>query len=258
MTKVVILAGGFGTRLHNETRFRPKPMVEIGEYPILWHIMNIYSKFGFNEFIVALGYKAEVIKHYFWHYYSLHHDFSVQLNNGHIDIHSKSKRDWIVHLIDTGLHTETGGRIKRLAPWIGNETFMMTYGDGLADIDIQELMKFHLSHRKLVTTTVVHPPARFGSVAVREGVVTHFAERSHINDGLINGGFFVIEPEALDYIEGDTTSWEGASLKTLAQQGHLMAYQHHGFWQCMDTAQEQHLLNEMWREKQAPWKVWEE
>lgn len=260
MTKVVILAGGFGTRFHDETRFKPKPMIEIGGHPILWHVMNLYYSFGFNEFVLALGYKPEVIKRYFLDYYRLHNDFSVQLINGQIDVHHSHRKenDWVVHLIDTGLHTETGGRLKRLAHWIENETFMVTYADGLANINIQALMDFHVRHQRLVTMTSVRPPARFGSIALRDNQVSHFDERSGASEGFINGGFFVVEPAALEYIEGDSTPWEGAPLKRLAEQGQLMAYQHHGFWQCMDTLQEWSLLENMWKQRQAPWKIWQE
>ena len=255
--KVVILAGGLGTRLAEETGVKPKPMVEIGGQPILWHIMNIYAASGYKEFIFALGYKGEVIKNFFLNYYYLRNSFSIHLENGHVDVHGGVRENWLVHLIDTGLHTETGGRIKRLTPWIGNETFMMTYGDGVASINIRELVAFHQRHRKLATVTAVRPPARFGGLSFDEDLVTGFVEKPQIGEGWINGGFFVLEPGVLDYIEGDDTIFERDPLERLAQDGQLVAYRHDDFWQCMDTLRDVRLLESLWQERNAPWKTWE-
>jgi glucose-1-phosphate cytidylyltransferase len=256
--KVIILAGGLGTRLSEETAIKPKPMVEIGGRPILWHIMNIYAAYGFREFIIALGYKGEIIKNYFLNYYHLRNDFSVHLQNGQIEVHDGAHEDWIVHLIDTGLHTETGGRIKRLAPWIGSETFMVTYGDGVANIDIRALVEFHRQHGKLGTITAVRPPARFGSLSFEGDFVARFLEKSQTSEGWINGGFFVLEPDVLDYIENDSIIFEREPLERLAENGQLVAYRHDDFWQCMDTLRDVRLLESLWESGDAPWKVWEE
>ena len=255
--KVVILAGGFGSRLQEETTVKPKPMVEIGEHPILWHIMNIYAAHGHKEFIVALGYKGGVIKNYFLNYYYLHNNFSIHLGNGRVDVYDSGREDWVVHLIDTGLNTETGGRIKRLAPWIGNETFMMTYGDGVANINIRDLVMFHRKHGKLATVTAVRPPARFGGLSFDGDLVDRFVEKPQIGEGWINGGFFVLEPGVLDYIEGDDIIFEREPLERLAQDGQLVAYRHDDFWQCMDTLRDVRLLESLWQNGSAPWKVWE-
>jgi len=255
--KVVILAGGFGTRLQEETTVNPKPMVEIGGKPILCHIMNIYAAYGYKEFIVALGYKGEAIKNYFLNYYYLRNSFSIHLGNGRVDVHDAGREDWVVHLIDTGLRTETGGRIRQVAPWIGNETFMMTYGDGVANINIQELVAFHRKHGKLATVTAVRPPGRFGGLTLDENLVATFAEKPQIGEGWINGGFFVLEPGVLDYIEGDDTLFERDPLERLAQDGQLVAYRHDDFWQSMDTLRDVRLLEALWAEGRALWKVWE-
>ncbi len=254
--KVVILAGGFGTRLSEETEIRPKPMVEIGRQPILWHIMKNYAAYGYKEFIIALGYKAEIIKDYFLKYYYLRNIFSIRLSNGNVDVHEGEREDWLVHLIDTGFETQTGGRIKRLASWIGNETFMMTYGDGVANINIQDLVAFHRRHGKLATVTAVRPPARFGGLSFEGNLVAKFVEKPQIGEGWINGGFFVLEPKVIDYIEGDETPWEREPLERLAEDGQLVAYCHDGFWQCMDTLRDVRLLNSLWESGKAPWKVW--
>ena len=254
--KVIILAGGFGTRLQEETTVRPKPMVEIGGQPILWHIMKIYATCGYKEFLVALGYKGEVIKNYFLNYYYLRNNLSIRLNNGQVDVPGGDREDWTVHLIDTGLHTQPGGRVKRLAPWVGNETFMMTYGDGVANIDINKLVAFHRSHGKLATVTAVRPPARFGSLSFDGDLVSKFVEKPQIGEGWINGGFFVLEPDVLDYIEGDDTIFEREPLERLAQDGQLAAYRHDDFWQCMDTLRDVRLLESLWQDGRAPWKVW--
>lgn len=255
--KTIILAGGFGTRLAEETEVKPKPMVEIGGQPILWHIMNIYSFYGFQEFLVALGYKGHIIKHYFMNYYCLRNDISVQLARGQVQVHDGERENWIVHLVDTGVHAQTGGRLKRLKSWIGHERFMMTYGDGVADVNISELMGFHRSHGKLATITAVSPAARFGGLTFDGNVVTRFAEKPRIGEGWINGGFFVLEPEVLDYIESDDTAFERGPLERLAEDGQLMAYHHRGFWQCMDTLRDVRMLEQIWQSGEVPWKVWE-
>ncbi len=255
--KVIILAGGLGTRLSEETALKPKPMVEIGGRPILWHIMHIYAAYGFNEFILALGYKSEVIKEYFLNYQALSRDISVNLGNGEVTVHQQVSEDWLIHLIDTGSRTETGGRLKRLAKYVGNETFMMTYGDGVADININNLVAFHRRHGKLVTVTAVRPPARFGNLDFDGSLVSHFAEKPQVGEGWINGGFFVIEPEALDCIEGDGSAWEGTPMERIVSEQQLVAFRHGGFWQCMDTLRDMRFLESLWQEGKAPWKVWD-
>lgn len=254
--KTVILAGGLGTRLSEETALKPKPMVEIGGQPILWHIMKIYATYGYKEFVVALGYKGEVIKDYFLNYYYRHHDLSIHLAGGGVDVHERDRDDWLVHLVDTGVVTQTGGRIKRLATWIGGETFMLTYGDGVANVNLPELVAFHKRHGRLATVTAVRPPARFGGLTFNGDQVTRFVEKPQIGEGWINGGFFVLEPEVLDYIQGDETLWEREPLERLAQDGQLMAYRHEGFWQGMDTLRDVRLVEGLWQEGRAPWKVW--
>ncbi len=254
--KTIILAGGFGTRLAEETEVKPKPMVEIGGRPILWHIMRIYAAYKYNEFVIALGYKGEVIKSYFLNYYYLRNDLSIHLASGRIQMHDGDPEDWIVHLVDTGLRTETGGRVKRLGQWVGQDTFMMTYGDGVADIDIRELVAFHRRHGRLATVTAVRPPARFGGLSFEGDVVTRFVEKPRIGEGWINGGFFVLEPGVLDYIGGDESSFEHGTLERLAEDGQLVAYRHEGFWHCMDTLRDVRLLNSLWESGTAPWKIW--
>lgn len=233
--KTVILAGGQGTRLAEETDRKPKPMVEIGGQPILWHIMNIYAAGGMKEFIIALGYKGEEIKNYF---------------------SNSARKDWMVHFADTGLKTETGGRLKRLKNLIGNETFMVTYGDGVANIDIRELLAFHRQHRKLATITAVRPPARFGSLELNGHTVSKYLEKPQTGEGWINGGFFVLEPKVLDYIAGDETLFEREPLERLAEDNQLAAYRHDNFWQCMDTLRDVRLLESLWKKGEAPWKLW--
>lgn len=255
--KIVILAGGMGTRLQDETAQKPKPMVEIGGHPILYHIMNIYASQGFKEFIIALGYKAEVIKNYFLNFYEMQNDFVIDLNKNDITLQAKKNLDWKIHLVDTGNESQTGGRIKRLAPILKNEPFMMTYGDGVADIDLNALLNFHQSHDKLVTVTAVHPPARFGGLVLDGSTVVKFAEKLQVGDGWINGGFFVIEPGALNYIENDYTVWEKSPMETLVRDRQIAAYLHEGFWQCMDTPRDMRLLEILWSEGQAPWKLWD-
>ena len=255
--KVVILAGGLGTRLAEETGIRPKPMVEIGNRPMLWHIMKLYATQGFNDFVVALGYRGEMIKDYFVHYRFWANNLTVSLGSGEICVHDGGCEDWTVHLLDTGANTETGGRTKRAARFVGNETFMVTYGDGVADIDLQELVAFHHSHGKLATVTAVRPPGRFGALEIEGDRVSSFAEKPQVREGRINGGFFVFEPEVAGYIQGDETPLEREPLERLASQGQLMAYCHDRFWQCMDTMRDVRLLNDLWEEGKSPWKVWE-
>ena len=252
--KVAILAGGVGSRLSEETEVKPKPMVEIGGKPILWHIMKIYADFGYNEFAIALGYRGEVIKKYLVDYCSLNSNLAVNLRTGTVQRSEDGDApDWRVDLIDTGIGTETGGRVKRLQPVIGNETFMLTWGDGVADIDIDALLRFHRSHGKLATLTAVRPPARFGHLDLDGDQVGEFSEKPQTSEGWINGAFFVLEPEVFDYIEGDATSFERGPLTRLARDGQLMAYRHDSFWQCMDTLRDRKLLEELWAGGNAPW-----
>jgi glucose-1-phosphate cytidylyltransferase len=255
--KTVLLAGGLGTRLSEETYLKPKPMVEIGGRPILWHIMKLYSAFGFDEFLVALGYKGEVIKDYFLNFYALNNDLTVDLRSGRSTMYETQTLNWKVHLIETGFHTMTGGRIKRLQKWVGDERFMLTYGDGLADVDIRKIVAFHTSHGRLATVTAVRPPARFGGLNIRNDQVTSFIEKPQTGEGWINGGFFVLEPGIFDYIaEGDQAIWERAPLERLAADGQLMAYCHSGFFQPMDTLREKAQLEDLWASGKAPWKMW--
>ncbi|MGQ0569468.1 MAG: glucose-1-phosphate cytidylyltransferase [Armatimonadota bacterium] len=254
--KVVILAGGFGSRLQEETVVRPKPMVEIGGRPILWHIMKHYAHHGFNEFLIALGYKGEMIKRYFMDYYALGGSMTVRLSDGRVDVHNQGGEDWVVHLIDTGLDTSTGGRVKRLAPWFPGQTLMLTYGDGVCDVDLVKLLQFHRSHGRLATIVAVRPPARFGGVIFRGDVVEQFTEKPQIGEGWINGGYMILEPQVLDYIGDDRTSLEQDVLERLAGEGRLVAYRHEGFWQCMDTQRDLRLLEGLWQSGGPPWKIW--
>jgi glucose-1-phosphate cytidylyltransferase len=256
--KVAILAGGLGTRLSEETEAKPKPMVEIGGRPILWHIMMIYSHYGINDFTIALGYKGEVIKRYIADYCSLNSNLTVNMRKGEVTRNDGYIPDWTVDLVDTGFYSNTGGRIKRLAPYIGKETFMLTWGDGVADIDLHKLLEFHRSHGKLATLTAVHPPARFGHLELDSDQITEFSEKPQTREGWINGAFFVLEPEVFDYIDGDNTQWEKEPLERLAKEGQLMAYRHSSFWQCMDTLRDKRLLENLWQSGKAPWKIWEE
>jgi len=251
--KTIVLSGGLGTRLQEETVLRPKPMVEIGGRPMLWHVMGCYARHGFREFVVALGYKGEVIKHYFLNYYHLRASLTVDLGKGEVQVHDGEREDWRVHLVDTGTDTQTGGRLKRLAPWVSDGTFMLTYGDGVADVDVKKLVAFHKSHGKLATITAVRPPGRFGALGFDGDLVTHFAEKPQTGEGWINGGFFVLEPKVLDYIGGDATLWEKEPLEQLAKEGQLAAFHHEGFWQCMDTLRDVRLLEELWSSGRAPW-----
>jgi len=254
--KVAILAGGLGTRLSEETTIKPKPMVEIGGKPMLWHIMKIYASYGFKEFVVALGYKGEVIKDYFLNYHYRSRNLTVQLKTGEISTHSESGEDWIIHLLDTGIETQTGGRIKRIAKFIGNEPFMLTYGDGVSNVNITRLLDFHNSHGKLATLTAVRPPARFGQMLFENDYVRQFEEKPQIGEGWINGGFFILNASIADYIDGDQTIWEREPLERLSADGQLMAYRHDEFWHCMDTLRDVNHLEKMWQEGTALWKTW--
>ncbi|HET7128650.1 MAG TPA: glucose-1-phosphate cytidylyltransferase [Gaiellaceae bacterium] len=256
--KVAILAGGTGSRLSEETVAKPKPMVEIGGRPILWHIMKYYSHWGFDDFLIALGYRGEYIKRYFVDYLSLASDLTVSLRDGDVTQHQNGSgmEDWTIRLCDTGLNSETGGRIKRLQPYLQDGTFMLTWGDGVSTVNLDELLAFHRSHGKLATLTAVRPPARFGHLELDDDRITEFSEKPQTGEGWINGAFFVLEPEVFDYIEGDTTRFEREPLEGLAADKQLMAYRHYGFWQCMDTLREKMLLDELWGTGEAPWKLW--
>jgi glucose-1-phosphate cytidylyltransferase len=253
--KVIVLAGGLGTRLAEYTEVMPKPMVTVGGHPILWHILNTYARFGHTDFFLALGYKAELVKEFFFHFYSLKSDFTVDLATGGITYHNSPARvNWRVTLADTGLNTMTGGRVKRMRHHIGNETCLLTYGDGVADIDINALLKFHRSHGKMVTVTAVHPVARFGEIALEGDRVSSFQEKPQTGQGWINGGYFVFEPAFFDLIEGDMTILEREPLERATAMGELMAYRHNGFWACMDTKRDRDMLEEMWNSGKAPWR----
>jgi glucose-1-phosphate cytidylyltransferase len=252
--KVIILAGGFGTRLSEYTQSIPKPMVTIGGKPILWHIMKTYAKYGHTDFHLALGYKAEMIKDYFLNYRSLNSDFTIDLGSGNLSVHQNDNVNWKVTLVDTGLNSMTGGRVKRMKSLISNETFLLTYGDGLADIDIAALVDFHYSHGKMVTVSAVHPGARFGELDMSGNVVTSFKEKPQTTQGWINGGYFVVNSEFFNLIEGDHTILEKDPLERVADMGELMAYQHNGFWQCMDTKRDRDSLEGLWQADNAPWK----
>ena len=251
--KVVILAGGLGTRLQEETIVKPKPMVEIGGRPILWHIMNTYSSFGFKEFVIALGYKSEYIKDYFLRYQYHSQDLTIDLKTGTVEKHGTSENDWKVHLVQTGNETQTGGRIKRLKHIVGKSSFMLTYGDGVSDVNIEQLLEFHKQQKRIATLTAVRPEARFGGISFDNGSVKSFVEKPQIGEGWINGGFFVLEPQIFDYIDGDSTYFEREPMENLVKQGQLSAYKHQGFWQCMDTVRDMNLLNSLWEEGNAPW-----
>jgi|TARA_B110000238_G_C16057120_1_gene408754 glucose-1-phosphate cytidylyltransferase len=252
--KVLILAGGLGTRLSEYTESIPKPMVMVGGKPILWHIMKTYAKFDLKNFYIALGYKSKVIKEYFLNYRTLNSDFTVDLFNGSIETHQQDTVDWKVNLVDTGLNSMTGGRVKRMQNLIGDETFLLTYGDAVADINISELIKFHKNHGKMVTVTAVRPEARFGELGIENNAVTSFKEKPQTTKGWINGGYFVVEPEFFKFIENDGTILEKTPLEKVAQMGELMSYQHEGFWQCMDTKRDKELLEGLWEANNAPWK----
>lgn len=257
--KVVILAGGFGTRISEESQFRPKPMVDLGGMPILWHIMKLYSHHGFNEFIICAGYKQHVIKEYFADYFLHTSDITYDFTSGknEMTVHRSSSEPWKVTVVDTGLNTMTGGRVRRVKDYIGNEPFMLTYGDGVSDVDISALVSYHKAHGKLVTITACNVGQRFGILDIEEnGAVSSFREKTQGDGNMINGGFMVCQPEFIDYIEGDGTMLEKSPLEAVAQLGQLMAYKHEGFWQCVDTVREKEMLEKMWASGQAPWKVW--
>jgi glucose-1-phosphate cytidylyltransferase len=256
--KVLILAGGFGSRLSEETDIRPKPMVEIGGKPILWHIMKHYSFYGFNEFVILLGYKGYYIKEYFANYFLHQSDVTIDLSKNKIQVHNNASEPWKVTLLDTGLHTMTGGRVKRAKDFINNETFMLTYGDGVSDINLHQLLTFHKQHGKAITMTSVQPEGRFGALETdANNRVLSFMEKPKGDGSWINGGFFVCEPKVLDYIEADETIFERDPLENLAKDGELFTYRHHGFWKCMDTLRDKNQLNELWNSNQAKWKIWE-
>jgi len=254
--KVAILAGGVGSRLAEETEVKPKPMVEIGGNPILWHIMKYYAHYGFNDFAIALGYKGEYIKRYMIDYSPLVSNLTVSTCSGAVKVHDGEKDDWEVELVDTGQGTATGGRIKRLAPYMGDKTFMLTWGDGVSNVDLHQLLAFHQSHGRLATVTAVRPPARFGRLELEGDDVVEFSEKPQLGEGWINGAFFVLEPGVFDYIDGDDTQWEREPLERLAKDKQLKAYKHTEFWQCMDTLRDKKVLENLWEKGCAPWKVW--
>ena len=257
MMKVVILAGGFGTRISEESHLKPKPMIEIGERPILWHIMKEYSHYGFNEFIICLGYKQHLVKEFFSDYFLHTSDITFDLANNKMIVHNNFSEPWKVTLVDTGLNTMTGGRVKRIKDYVGNETFMLTYGDGVANIDIRALAEFHKKHGKIATITTVNIGQRFGVIDINEeGQIESFREKNDEDGSMINGGYMVMNPEVFDYIEGDQTVFEKEPLENMARDGQLMAYYHKGFWKCMDTQRDKKSLEEMWQSNCAPWKVW--
>lgn len=253
---MAILAGGLGTRLAEETEIRPKPMVEIGGHPIMWHIMRHFDHYGFQEFVIALGYKGDFIRRFFTDYHANASNLKIDLARGITQPHGAGPAEqWIIELIETGFHTNTGGRIKRLAPYLGNETFLLTWGDGVSDVDLSALVEFHRSHGRLATVTAVHPPPRFGEVVLDGERVVGYSS-SPMQEAWINGAFFVLEPEVFEYIDGDSTQWEKEPLERLAKDEQLMAYRHDGYWQCMDTMREKRLLEELWASGDAPWKMW--
>ena len=255
--KAVILAGGLGTRISEETSVRPKPMIEIGGKPILWHIMKSYSAHGINEFVVCCGYKGYVIKEYFANYFLHMSDVTFDMQNNEMEVHHRKAEPWRVTLVDTGDETMTGGRIKRIAPYLGDEDFCCTYGDGVGDIDITALIGFHQQHGKLATLTATQPPGRFGAINLHGNDVLSFQEKPNGDGGWINGGFFVLSPKVLDYIDGDHTLWEREPMERLAKEGQMSAFFHNGFWQPMDTLRDKTLLEDLWQSGKAPWKVWE-
>ena len=254
--KVVILAGGLGTRLAEETGVRPKPMVEIGGRPILWHIMKHYASYGFKEFFIALGYKGYEIKRYFLDYYNLSGSIKIDFTNREVAVYNREYEDWTIHFMDTGLYTHTGGRVKRLEEYLRDETFMVTYGDGVSNLDLNALLDFHKGHERLATVTAVRPPARFGGLLFDGDMVKTFIEKPQIGEGWINGGFLVLNPKVFDYLVGDESSLESDALESLAEDGQLAAYRHGDFWQCMDTLRDKRQLESLWQEGKAPWKVW--
>jgi glucose-1-phosphate cytidylyltransferase len=255
--KVVILAGGLGTRISEESHLKPKPMIEIGGRPILWHIMKIYSHYAINDFVICLGYKGYVIKEYFANYFLHMSDVTFDMKENRMEVHERHAEPWRVTLVDTGHDTLTGGRLNRVRGYVGSETFCFTYGDGVADLDVAKLIAFHRAQGKLATLTAIQPPGRYGAVSIADRRVTSFAEKPAGDGAWINGGFFVLEPRVLDYIEGDQTSWESDPLARLARNNELSGYQHAGFWQAMDTLRDKNHLEELWQSGKAPWKVWD-
>lgn len=258
--KVVILAGGFGTRISEESHLKPKPMIEIGEKPILWHIMKEYSAYGFNDFVICLGYKQYVIKEFFADYFLHTSDVTFDLAKNEMEVHNNTAEPWKVTLVDTGLHTMTGGRVKRIRDYVGNETFMLTYGDGVSDVNIRELVEFHKAHGKIATLTAVNVGQRFGVLDIdsKDETIHAFREKSDSDGTRINAGYMVLEPEIFDYIDGDSTVFEKEPLERVAKLGQLKAYRHNGYWQCMDTQREKEKLEELWASGKAPWKVWKD
>jgi glucose-1-phosphate cytidylyltransferase len=254
--KVVILAGGLGTRLAEETEVKPKPLVEIGERPILWHIMKYYARYGFNEFIIALGYKGDLIKRFFLDQATLHGNLTIEMKTGRAVKRDRVHEDWVVHLVDTGLESSTAGRIARVREYIGNETFMMTYGDGVSNVDLNALLALHKKRGRTVTLTAVRPPARFGGLIFEGDLIAQFTEKPQVGEGWINGGFMVMEPKIFDYIPSDSTNLEAQVLEQLAKEGQLAAYRHDDFWQCMDTLRDKRQLENLWQTGSAPWKAW--
>lgn len=255
--KAVILAGGLGTRISEETHLKPKPMIEIGGKPILWHIMKMYSQHRINDFIICCGYRGYVIKEYFANYFLHMSDVTIDMVNNSMEVHQKNAEPWRVTLVDTGDETMTGGRLKKVKPYLeGENDFCFTYGDGLSDIDLTKLINFHRVHGKLATVTAVLPPGRYGALEQKDGVVTGFSEKPRGDGGLINGGFFVLSPKCIDLIEGDQISWEAEPMSHLAKEQQLMAFPHYGFWQAMDTLREKNYLEELWQTGNAPWKMW--
>ena len=255
--KTLILAGGFGSRISEETDLKPKPMLEIGGKPILWHIMKMYSEHGLNDFVILLGYKGYVIKEYFSNYFLHQSDVTIDMTSNSMEVHNNSSEPWKVTLIDTGANTMTGGRIKRAAKYVGNEPFLLTYGDGVSDVNISASLEFHKKHHKLITMTSVQPAGRFGALGINEDdSVSSFIEKPNGDGNWINGGFFICQPEVMDYIDGDSTVFEKEPLEKLAKKGELYTYKHYGFWQCMDTLRDKNYLNDLWDADKAPWKLW--
>lgn len=255
--KVVLLAGGFGTRISEESQFRPKPMIEIGGRPILWHIMKEYSHYGFNDFIICAGYKQDYIKEYFAHYYMYNSDISFDFaHDNSMEIFNNNAEPWKVTIINTGLNTLTGGRVKRIAPYVNNETFMLTYGDGVCDVNIKEVLKFHKEQGKICTITAIKPEGRFGILDIKENLIKSFREKDKQDVGYINGGYMVCEPAIFDYIENDATTLEQQPFERLAAEGQLVPFKHNGFWQCMDTMRDKEKLENLLADNKAPWKVW--
>jgi len=255
--KAVILAGGLGTRISEESHLKPKPMIEIGGKPILWHIMKIYSHHGIHDFVICLGYRGYVVKEYFANYFLHTSDVTFDMTGNRMEVHQRYAEPWRVTLIDTGAQTMTGGRLKRVRHYLGDETFCFTYGDGVADVDVGQLVAFHRAHGRKATVTAIQPPGRYGALDIADGSVRTFQEKPAGDGSWINGGFFVLEPSVIDLVEGDRTSWEQQPLQRLAEQGELMSYQHRGFWQAMDTLRDKNQLEELWAAADPPWRVWE-